>query len=97
MGHGLNYDRVPRSLVFFSRPFLFRNPLCANISRERRAPMRALLSSRLALSLFLFAARAIAITMRYEVDIVTNVMEPGTIFRARSFEVREEKGQRSSG
>lgn len=26
-------------------------------------------------------ARAIAITMRYEVDIVTNVMEPSTIFR----------------
>lgn len=44
--------------------------------------MRALLSSRLtlSLSLFLFAARAIAITMRYEVDIVTNVMEPGARF-----------------
>jgi len=29
----------------------------------------------------------------YEVDIVTNVTEPSTIFRDRSFEVREEKGK----
>lgn len=28
-----------------------------------------------------------------EVDIVTNVMEPSTIFRDPSFEVREEKGK----
>lgn len=33
----------------------------------------------------------------YEVDIVTNVMEPSTIFRDQSFEVREEKGKRPRG
>lgn len=33
----------------------------------------------------------------YEVDIVTNVMEPSTIFRDRSFEDREERKGRVHG
>lgn len=72
MGHGLNYDRAPLSLVsslfVASSPetlFLFRL-FTEYIARERRC-FSGLHDS--------------AITMRYEIDIVTNVMEPSTIFR----------------
>lgn len=87
------------SLARFLLPSLLipESSLREYIARAASADARSPLLPSHSLSLSLFAARAIAITMRYEVDIVTNVMEPGTIFRARSFEVREEKGQRSSG
>lgn len=93
MGHGLNYDRAPLSVVSFlsirSRDLLSLSRLSSysgslrNTSRERSAPI-PLFPSRL---------RDSDYNALREVDIVTNVMEPSTIFRDPSFEVREEKGK----
>lgn len=94
MGHGLNYDRAPlpvvsflsirsRDLLSLSRLSSYSGSFCGIHRGERSAPI-PLFPSRL---------RDSDYNALREVDIVTDVMEPSTIFRDPSFEVREEKGK----
>jgi len=89
MSHGLNYDHasfLPLSVVATCSHSLgsFLIPALCGIHRKKQSASMLLFPSRL---------RDSDYNALYEVDIVTDVTEPSTIFRDRSFEVREEKGK----